>query len=139
MGAEFGYLFFQSKHTYLGNPGFNGTQKYLMEEYVWICTGYSNQWLNKPHVFLSMVKEALGYVVNLTTEQMGKTTRLTLQLIKSIPKMSTGKWKMICTCLSSWVYILRVPPPHPFLISSSIDTRSAPFKHQIVIHCVRNA
>lgn len=58
-----------------------------------------------------MVKGALGYVVNLTTEQMGKTTRLTLQLIKSILKMSTGKWKMICTCLSTRVYILRIPPP----------------------------
>lgn len=45
---------------------------------------------NKPHV-LSMVKEALGYVLNLTTEQMNKTTRLTLQLIKSILKLSTGK------------------------------------------------
>lgn len=52
--------------------------------------GNSNLCLNKPHV-LSMVKEALGYVVNLTTEQMGKTARLTLQLIKSILKMSTGK------------------------------------------------
>lgn len=57
---------------------------------MWICIGYSNPSLNKPHV-LSMVKGALGYVVNLTTEQMGKTTRLTLQLIKSILKMSTGK------------------------------------------------
>lgn len=57
---------------------------------MWIRIGYSNPSLNKPRV-LSMVKGALGYVVNLTTEQMGKTTRLTLQLIKSILKMSTGK------------------------------------------------
>lgn len=81
---------FTQNILHLVNPGFNSTLKYLRGEYVWICTGFSNPCLNKPR-FLSMVKEALGYVANLTTEQMGKTTRLTLQLIKSILKMSTGK------------------------------------------------
>jgi len=38
-----------------------------------------------------MVKEALGYVVSLTTEQMEETIHFSLQLIKSILKMSTGK------------------------------------------------
>lgn len=37
-----------------------------------------------------MVK-AEGYVVNVTAEQTAETTRLTLQLIKSALKMSSGK------------------------------------------------
>lgn len=41
------------------------------------------------------MKEAHGYVVNLTAEQMGKTTRLTLQLIKSILKMSKDDLHML--------------------------------------------
>lgn len=88
-----GYLaicIFSQNILHLGNHDFNSIRKYLIGEDVWLCIGYSNLCLYKPHV-LSMVKEALGCVVNLTTEQMAKTARLTLQLIKSILKMSTGK------------------------------------------------
>lgn len=53
-------------------------------------------------------------VLNLTAEQIVKAARLTLQLIESILKMSTGKWKMICKCLSTWVYMLRSSPAPPF-------------------------
>lgn len=91
MGAEsVAICIFSQNILQRGKPGFNSILKGLIEEYVWICIGYSNLCLNKPHVS-SMVNEGLGYVGNLTTEQMGKTTRLTLQLIKSILKMSTGK------------------------------------------------
>lgn len=91
MGAEYvAICIFGQNMLHLGNPDFNSILKDLTGEYVWICIGYLNLCLNKPHV-PSMVNEALGYVVNLTTEQMGKTTRLTLQLIKSILKMSAGK------------------------------------------------
>ncbi len=81
---------FSQNIVHLGNQDFNSILIDLIGEYVWICMGHSSLCLNKAHV-LNMVKEALGYVVNLTTEQMGKTARLTLQLIKSILKMSTGK------------------------------------------------
>ena len=40
-------------------------------KYVRTCIEYADMRLNKPHV-LSVVNEALGYVLNLSTEQTGK-------------------------------------------------------------------
>ena len=40
-------------------------------KYVWICIEYADVRLNKPDV-LSVVSEALGYVLSLSTEQTGK-------------------------------------------------------------------
>lgn len=81
-------------------------------------------------------------MVNLTAEPMGTAVVLTLQLIKSTLKTEHRQMKDALHTLNFWGFIfsgpLTNPPPLiPFLITSSINTTTAPFKRHVV--CPQNA